>query len=199
MRFVKEGEKGKAICNSCGLTNTTYLLRDLPFSDNSGTVKDILAGVCDICNEVVSIPAQSTAKIKAEYNKTRKPLEVRVPAHYIDILILASQKIDKELDESFFKTLVTFYVHKLMKKTTDKATFETLLNSELAKAKSSKRLSFKLTERTEKELSYLISSIGIKNKSELIKGIILKINEDIVQPKTPKYFNELKNLATAFC
>lgn len=72
MRFIKE--KGKGICNSCGVTTTTYLLRDIDFSDKSEKVKDIFVGVCDTCNEIISIPAQSTAKIKAEYNKTRKPL-----------------------------------------------------------------------------------------------------------------------------
>lgn len=198
MRFVKEGEKGKAICNSCGLTTTTYLLRDVDFSDKSGTVKGILAGVCDVCNEVIVIPAQSTAKIKTEYNKVRKSIEVRVPAHYVDILDMACQKIDSNLDESFFKALVIYYIHSLNMMKFPAKDFEKLLNSDIAKAKSSKRLSFKITEKTEKEFISLISSLGLKNKSDIIKGIILKINEDIVQPKQPKHLNKLKSLATAF-
>ncbi|MFN8672916.1 MAG: hypothetical protein U0457_12645 [Candidatus Sericytochromatia bacterium] len=199
MRFVKENDKGKAVCSSCGLTTITYLLKDVPFSNKSGTVKNILAGVCDKCNEVITIPAQSTAAIKSEYNKTRKPLEIRVPAHYIDILNLACQKIDKDLDESFFKPLLTFYVHGLKKENCIKLDAKILLNSDLAKAKSSKRLSFKLSNKTEKELMELVDYLKIKNKSELIKAIILKINEDIVQSKKPKNFTELKNLAYAFC
>lgn len=199
MRFVIEGEKGKAICNSCGVTTITYSLRNVDFSDKSGTVKDILAGVCDRCNEVVSIPAQSTAKIKAEYNRVRKPLEVRVPAHYIDILNLACQKIDSNLDESFFKALVIFYIHDLSTGKISVKDFEKLLDSNIAKAKLSKRLSFKISEKTEKDFIKLISLLGIKSKSEIIKGIILKINEDIVQPKHPKYLSKLKTLATAFC
>ena len=63
-RVVKEGDKGRAICNSCGLTIITYALRDVDFSDKSGTARGIIAGVCDNCKEVISIPAQSTTKIK---------------------------------------------------------------------------------------------------------------------------------------
>lgn len=73
MRFVKEGEKSKALCNSCGVTEITYLLKNVDFSDKSGTIKDILVGVCDKCDEIITIPAQSTAQIKSEYNKIRKP------------------------------------------------------------------------------------------------------------------------------
>lgn len=68
MRVIKEGDKGKAICHKCGITTTTYNLRDVDFSDNCGIVKNIIASVCDKCNEVVSIPRQSVPKIKNEYN-----------------------------------------------------------------------------------------------------------------------------------
>jgi predicted translin family RNA/ssDNA-binding protein len=50
----------------------------------------------------------------------------------------------------------------------------------------------------EKEINSFFSISGLKSKSDIIKGIILKINEDIVQPKQPKYINKLKVLATAF-
>lgn len=60
----KEGDKGKAFCESCGPVSITYRLKDVPFSDNSGTVEDVLAGVCDVCGQVVSIPRQETEKIK---------------------------------------------------------------------------------------------------------------------------------------
>jgi len=198
MKFVKEGEKGKAICNSCGLTDITYLLRDVDFNDNSGTVKDILVGVCDKCHAIISIPAQSTAKIKKEYDKTRKSLEVRLPAHYLDILAFASQKIDKSLDESFYKALIIFYIHQLKEEKHSKEYFEHLLNSELAKAKSSKRLSFKLSERNQKEFNEIIFSNGIKNISELIKIVILKINDDIIRLNKKKEINTLRNFANIF-
>ena len=59
-------DKGKAICEDChGLVGITYKLRDVPFNDGSGIVKNILSGVCDKCNQVICIPHQSTPAIKA--------------------------------------------------------------------------------------------------------------------------------------
>lgn len=69
MKFINEWDKGKAICSSCVLTTTTYLLRNLDFSDKSWVAKDILSGVCDTCNQVITIPSQSTEKIKSELMK----------------------------------------------------------------------------------------------------------------------------------
>ena len=42
----------------------TFCVRDVPFSDGSGIVEQILVGVCDQCKRVIAIPAQSTPKIK---------------------------------------------------------------------------------------------------------------------------------------
>ncbi len=33
------------------------------------------------------------------------------------------------------------------------------------------------------------------NKTDLIKAIVLQINEDIIEPKVPKYMEELETLA----
>lgn len=69
MKNVKEGDKRQVVCTRCGLSHATYILRDIDFSDNSETVKNVLAGVCDTCKEVVSIPKQSTEKVRLEFEK----------------------------------------------------------------------------------------------------------------------------------
>jgi hypothetical protein len=62
--YISEGDKSKAICSHCKkMVSTTFAYRDVPFSDGSGVVKNILVGVCDHCDLVVSIPAQSTPAI----------------------------------------------------------------------------------------------------------------------------------------
>lgn len=69
----KEGDKSKGICENCkGVVETTFKYRDVPFSDDSGVVKNLLANVCDTCDEVVSIPAQETPKIKDALEKINK-------------------------------------------------------------------------------------------------------------------------------
>lgn len=70
MKVLKVGDKQKALCYKCkGVKNTTFNLRDVPFSDGSGIVKDILVGVCETCDQVIAIPHQSTPAIKNELEK----------------------------------------------------------------------------------------------------------------------------------
>ncbi|MBJ6727177.1 hypothetical protein [Geomesophilobacter sediminis] len=197
MKIVKEGDKSKAVCDTCGLTSVTYRLRDVPFTDDVGIVKNILAGVCDQCGHVVSVPRQCTPKIKAVY-EAKKSAEYRLPAHFIDILSLASSKIDDEIGDALSKPLLLYYVHKLNNGEIPAKIIKELLSSELASAPSTKRLSLKITERTERELGDVVQKTGLHSSTELIKGIILKIYEDIVKPKTPKHMKELKTIAATF-
>jgi hypothetical protein len=198
MKIVKEDDTRKVICFECGLTNATYLLRDVDFSDKSGTVKGILAAVCDQCNQVVAIPSQSTAKIKAQYQKVKKPIDVRIPAHYLDILSLATEKIDGSLSDSFSKALVLYYLHALSTKRYPERNLKALLNLDIANAKASKRFSMKVNEKNIEEINRLMETSGLKSTTEVFKSVILSINEDIVQQETPKHLPELQNFAAAF-
>lgn len=70
MGELKSGDKSKALCHNCKyLVSTTFQFRNVPFSDTGEIAKNILAGVCDECDSVVSIPYQSTPDIKEAYNK----------------------------------------------------------------------------------------------------------------------------------
>lgn len=198
MKIVKEGDKRQVVCPTCGLSRATYALRDIDFSDNSGTVKNVLAGVCDMCDQVVSIPKQSTAKVRAEYNKVKTPIDVRIPAHYLDILTVASQKIEPSLTESFNKSLLLYYLHALSCGRYSATNLSDLLNTDIAKAKASKRLSLKLNNKSLDEIDNLMKTQGLKSNTEVFKSLILKINEDIVQPKIPRHLSELQNFAAAF-
>ncbi len=198
MKIVKEGDKRKAICPNCGVIEATYALRDVDFSDGSGTVKNILAAVCSQCDEVVSIPHQSTAKIRAEYNNIKKPLDVRVPAHYLDILTLAAQRIDANANESFNKALVRYYLHALSSHHYSSKGLDKLLDQEVAKAKATKSFSMKVSLKTWNDVDALKKDLGFRSRSDVLKSIILKINEDLLQNETPKHLRELQSFAAAY-
>jgi hypothetical protein len=63
MRCYRAGDKGRALCASDGRVSTTYRHRTVVFGDGTGTAARILAGVCDRCGRVVSIPAQSVSSV----------------------------------------------------------------------------------------------------------------------------------------
>ena len=64
MTRYEPGDKSRAVCESCeSVVSTTFAVRDVSFSDGVGTAKDILVAVCDLCDDVVAIPAQSVISI----------------------------------------------------------------------------------------------------------------------------------------
>lgn len=61
--MYQEGQKSKILCTYCeSMQDTTFLIKD--YTINNKTIKDLLVGVCDKCGEIVSIPSNSTEKIK---------------------------------------------------------------------------------------------------------------------------------------
>jgi hypothetical protein len=193
MNILKVGDKGKAACDKCrAFVVTTYKLRDVPFSDNSGIVKSVLVGVCDGCDSVVALPHQSTPMVKKQLEKQRASLESRVPAHLIDILNLASFELGGSTD--FVPSIMRYYIHALSNGDLSVKDMANYLKSDLAKGKSQRRLSIKgrnVMADTEK----LKALTHIESTSELIKGIILKINDDIFNQKKDEPIKFLKNLA----
>lgn len=197
MRIIKEGEIRTLVCHNCGKTTATYRLRDVDFSDQRGTVKNILAAVCDRCNEVAAIPAQSSARIKEVFAQCSLPLEVRVPAHYLDILTVATQKIDRSLSDNFSKALILWYLHALTSGRYPQTELSALLNSDMADAKASRRLSMKITDRQQAELNQLMQQQGMKKTSDVVKAVILQIHQDLVLEQNLSGLPELRNMAAA--
>ena len=65
MEIFKLGEKSKGVCNDCKkVVPTTFKLCTVPLSSGRGTVDNSLAATCDKCDHVVSIPQQSSSRIK---------------------------------------------------------------------------------------------------------------------------------------
>ncbi len=195
MKILKVGDTQRAVCQQCGAFKPiTFQLRDVPFSDGSGIVKNVLVGVCDECDSVAVLPHQSTPAVKQQLDKHRKALESRLPAHMIDILNLASYELSGSTD--FTHNLVKYYIHALSIRNISPVGFSKYLKSELFKGASQKRLSIKGSMVTE-EMNVLKKITKISSTSDLMKSIVLKINDDILENKNPKTIDHLKNIVAA--
>ncbi|MCZ2721409.1 hypothetical protein O1D97_07030 [Marinomonas sp. 15G1-11] len=196
MKVVKEDGQQEVECPSCGLSQATYKLRDVRLGEQVN--KKVLVAVCNSCDKALSVPTQTTVKIKSDHDKTRYSIDIRLPAHYLDILTLASHRINPALAESFGKTLILYYLHALNTERYPSKNLANLLHSDFAKAKSSKRLSMKISRSSLDEMRSLMENQGFKSNTDLLKSIILKIHDDIVLKRIPKHLAELQNLAAVF-
>lgn len=71
------------------------------------------------------------------------------------------------------------------------------LKSNLYQGKAEKRLSLKGQCVTE-DIAKLKTITHLKRTSYLIKSVILKINDDILQRQEPQHLNALKKIAAVF-
>lgn len=195
MKIVKVGDTQKAACHQCGrFEDVTYKLRDVPFSDGKGVVKNVLVGVCDCCDSVAVLPHQSTPAVRKQLETQRRALESRVPAHMVDILNLASVEISGGTE--FVPGLMKFYIHSLSTNDISPRGISKYLGSELARGKSQKRISIK-GRLVVKEFGHLKKITKINSTTDLIKGIVLKINDDVLVNKKLKTLKALKNIVAA--
>lgn len=112
MKLFTSGEKGRALCDRDGLVTMTYTYGDVPFSDGLGVARDILVGVCDTCDRVLAIPPQSTPAIGAARARAQVPVEVTLPAPYIEILDAAGLNVHATATPDFRKRLLVYYVNR---------------------------------------------------------------------------------------
>lgn len=192
MKIFKVGDSQEAICEFChSLENATFKLRDVPFSDGGGIVKNVLVGVCDTCDQVSVLPHQSMPTVKKQLEVPRKSIESRLPAHMVDILNLAAMELGGSTD--FVPTLVKYYIHAMATDEKSAKHIAQFLNSDLAQGKAEKRLSLK-GRQIHRDIETLKLRSNITNTTDLIKSIILRINEDVLLKKEPKVTRQLKNI-----
>lgn len=195
MKILKVGDTQRVACNHCkSFECATFQLRDVPFSDGSGMVKNVLTGVCNKCNTIAVIPHQSTPAIKKQLESQRKSVEVRVPAHMIDILNLASYELCGNID--FVPTLMKFYIHALSTNEISSKGMSVFLDSDLSKGKAQKRLSIK-GKKVEGDLAKLKEITNIPKTSALFRSLILKINDDLLVKKNAKSISCLNDIAAS--
>lgn len=195
MNILKVGDSQQAACANCqSFQNMTFTLRDVPLSDESGIVENVLVGVCDSCDHVGVLPHQSTPIVQKQLQQQRRPVESRVPAHMIDILNLASIEISGTVD--FVPALMKFYLYCLSNDELSAKTINDYLQTDLARGKSQKRISLK-GRRVIDDIEQLKQVTNIKSTTDIIKGIVLKMNDDLLVNKNQEKLTQLRGIVAA--
>ena len=198
MKIFKDGDKSKGPCEKCRkLVCTTFHYAPLKY--DKLTIPDILQSFCDECGESVSIPHQSSYRIKEYRERVNHQLELRVPSHYTDILIAIGSIHKISQKPNLLCRLITqLYLSK-----TGFAGGEEIrnriinaLNDDLAKGKANDRLSCLLPDTTYTALETLAKKENVKS-SAIIKGIVVAAKHDILDNGDKKLAKELETFAMA--
>jgi hypothetical protein len=203
MKLYEEGDKSKAVCSHCKqLGSTTFQRRDVPFSDGKGEVKNILAAVCDTCDRVVAVPAQSTPAIRETRQKEVRPIEAQLPAIYLDILDLAAYMIDSASSTEFRKVLMMLYLHRFASGEYPRARLVNAHRSaterfQERRGAARRRLSMKVTPRIAEDLKTLMQQTTL-SQTEVIKSVIYQIQTDVIETQKPALLKELGALSIIY-
>ncbi|WP_222863965.1 hypothetical protein [Pigmentiphaga aceris] len=200
MKIFQEGDQSRAVCSHCAdLVVTTFRRRDVPFSDGSSVAKNILVGVCDVCDTTVSIPAQSTPAISKTRKEATASIEANLPAIYVDVLDYAVHTIDHRASTDFRRVLLSYFLHQAA----GDAQLATKLKAMHAKALvrfpehrgvARRRLSMKVPVRVSEDLQSLATRTEL-NTTELLKSVVCSIQDDVLTAPKPKLIQALQGLA----
>ncbi|MEY4512242.1 MAG: hypothetical protein RLZZ450_4364 [Pseudomonadota bacterium] len=191
MKLYKAGDKSKALCPQCEqLRRTTFAERDVPFSSGTGLVSDVLVGVCDTCDTVVSIPQQSVPRIKDVVRQARRSVEVRVPRQLLDALGLACHELGFGADSS--PVVFRYYLKRIAGRSKLRARLASLAASEEAAGHASARFSAKLNDSMYALLQDIEQS-GI-TQSDLVKAMLVLIKQDVLDEKRADVRRDLQSV-----
>lgn len=200
MKILHEGDHSTAFCKDCeDVVPTTFMRRDMPFSDGKGLARNILVGVCDRCHRTVSLPAQSTPAIAKARKAATQAIEAKLPAIYIDVLDHAVHRIDSQASTDFRRALLTYFVHKAALD----AHASVLLRASHRKAierfpeergVARRRLSLRVPSRVTDDFRKLEASTEL-NTTELLKSVVFLIQTRVLDDPRPRLIGELRAIS----
>lgn len=194
MKLYKVGDTSRAVCSNCkGVRSTTFVEREVSFSSGRGTVKDLLVAVCDGCDQVASIPQQSTPRIKDALEKVRRPLEARIPRQLSDALGLACTVLGVDVHQSMQNVIFRYFVSRVAGRPALIKRLPELSKAEDAKGQASARLSIELSEPLHEVISSITTSTHL-NKSEVTRAILVVMKCSLLDKEDKKLRRELQNI-----
>lgn len=197
MRILREGDRGRAICPNCdGRVEIRYEYRTVHLEESDLDVENVLVGVCEECDEVVSIPAQSTPKLKQARATKDETLEARVPQHLDDIVYLIADKLDVSA-RHLRSALLRYYFNEVRQnKATARRVFR-LASSDLARGKQDARISLRIAPELHTATWCAATEVGFRTRADLVRGVLLAAKEDVIEGRAKSRSKELERVAAA--
>jgi len=173
MRLWRENDQSVGICERCQKrVNTRFERRTFRMERPRVDVPDVLVSVCEVCGEIVDVPHQSTPKIAESRRQALEKLEVRIPLELQDLLGLLAHKFATRA-EAFSACLLRFYLGEVGRDAKMAELARRLAQDPLALGPNKGRISLSLEKALWDAAWERAKQAGIKERSEVVRGIIL--------------------------
>jgi hypothetical protein len=197
MRILKEGDRSSGLCEECRKrVGVRYEYRAITLEESNIEVCDVLVAVCDDCGSVVSIPAQSFPRLKEARAEKDRTVEARIPLELDDVMRLISDHFNVS-NNAFRAYLLRYYLHLLGDDERFARRVKRLSEKELALLKSRTRVSLRVSNELWTNAWSAGQRVGIGSWAELLKGIVLAAQEDVLGKKAPRRSEDLECIAAS--
>lgn len=181
MRVLKEGDTGRAICYTCERSVPIhYEYRTVRLEKTNVDVPNVLVGVCDGCDGTVTIPAQSTPRLKEVRAAKEEVLQAHLPRHLDDVLRLIAHRLEAP-EETFAPAMLRFYLREVATRPRFAGRVARLAVSELARGGGTTRRSLRLSRDLLEAAWQGARAAGIRTKTDLVRGVVVAAKEDVLE------------------
>lgn len=195
VQVLQAGDTGEAICPRCEeRVSTHYEYRTLHLEETDVDVENVLVGVCDQCQETVTVPAQSTPKLKVARKKKEETVEARVPRPLEDLVFLIADEVGSS-GVDFRNQLVRYYLIEIGEKDATARRVRDLAETGLAQAKKDARISVRVDADTLRYAMQRAEEQGVKSQADMIRGILIAGAQDVLGGRATRRRRELERIA----
>jgi hypothetical protein len=160
-------------------------------------VPGVLLDVCQRCDNVVAIPAQSSLRMReARVPLKEEQLEARIPTHLEDVIYLLAREFSAPV-QAFRPAVLRFYLAELLRDPELADRVRLLAESELADAPARARVSLRVPAELLAAARAQARAGGIAKDSSLIRGLLLAAKEDVLDGRHPERILRLGGAAQA--
>jgi hypothetical protein len=166
--------------------------------DQSGIdVPGVLLIVCERCDNIAAIPAQSSARVREAWMPFKEEqLEARIPTHLEDVIYLIAWEFHAPL-QAFRPAVLRFYLGEMTRDPQLPERVHLLAESDLADAPARARVSLRVPAELLAAAREQACAAGIAKDSDLIRGLLLAAKEDVLDGRHPERIMKLSGAAQA--
>lgn len=196
MKVLKEGDTAFALAPKRGRVPIRYEYRDIRL-DSGVRVQDVLVGVDVKTGNILTMPAQSTPKIKSARERVKdETLTVRLSRELDDLLWLISDYYNVNFSK-FCPALIRFYLDEASESLPLARRLCRLSKHELAGHKFPKRITIRLETELLKRVELMVRDLEDTSRSDLVRGAIVAAKEDVLEGRAKRRAERLEAVASA--
>ena len=197
LKIWHEGDRSEALCPKCGdWRETEFQYRTFRLEKSNKDVPDVLVAVCTECGEIAAVPHQSSPKLREARHREPSRVDARIPKELRDIVGVLANEFGGE-PEPFAGGMVRYYLQEIVADKKLARRVAALAKSKEAEGTPGGRLAFRLEKGLLGEAMDAAKRVHVKDKSALVRGIIVAAKQDAYDAPHAARREALKAIAVA--